>query len=306
MVENGKILWEKLRSAVRTAVHFLDNVIDINNYPMSIIAKVTKDNRKIGLGIMGFAEALIKLGIPYDSEEALKKAEEIMSVISKEALKKSQEIAEERGSFPNFKESIWDQRGYKNMRNASLTTIAPTGSISIIAGCSSGIEPLFAVSFIRNVLEGTKLLEVNPLFGEIAKKKGFYSEELMMEIAREGSIKHIESVPDDVKRLFVTAMDISPEWHVKMQAVFQKYIDNAVSKTINLPNDASVEDVRNTYLLAHKLKCKGITVYRYGSKKEQVLYLGSVLAKEKGESMQYVSASSEYSGGCPDPQCNFN
>ncbi|MCP8306498.1 MAG: ribonucleotide reductase, partial [archaeon] len=274
----------------------------VNKYPLLQIEKMTKGNRKIGLGVMGFADMLIKLGIPYDSKEALAIAEKLMSFISKEAIEKSRELAEERGSFPNFDGSLWERKGYRMLRNASLTTIAPTGSISIIAGCSSGIEPLFAVSFVRNVLEGTKLLEVNSTFEEIARKRGFYSEGLMMKIAKKGSIQD-EGIPEDVRRVFVTALDIEPEWHIRMQAAFQKYTDNAVSKTINLPHDATVEDVRNAYLLAYKLGCKGITVYRYGSKKEQVLYLGSVLSKDKGETLEYVSAESEYSGGCPASYC---
>jgi ribonucleoside-diphosphate reductase alpha chain len=297
------ILWDKLRYTVRASVHFLDNVIDVNKYPLPQIESITKANRKIGLGVMGFADMLIKLGIPYDSKDALMMAEKLMSFISKEAIQKSVELAEEKGSFPNFKGSLWEKKGYKMIRNATVTTIAPTGTISIIAGCSSGIEPLFAVSFVRNVLEGTKLLEVNPVFEEVAKRRGFYSADLMMEIAKKGSIQEIDGIPDDVKRLFVTALDIAPEWHVRMQAAFQKYTDNAVSKTINLPHDASVEDVRDAFLLAYKLGCKGITVYRYGSKKEQVLYLGSVLGVEKGETLEYVSADPEYSGGCPTPYC---
>ncbi|MGB9659630.1 MAG: vitamin B12-dependent ribonucleotide reductase [Nitrososphaerales archaeon] len=297
------ILWDKLRYTIRASVHFLDNVIDVNKYPLPQTESITKANRKIGLGVMGFADMLIQLGIPYDSEEALMTAEKLMNFISKEAIQKSVELADERGSFPNFDGSLWQKRGYKAIRNSTVTTIAPTGTISIIAGCSSGIEPLFAVSFVRNVLEGTKLLEVNPIFEEIAKKRGFYSADLMMEIAKKGSVQEIDGVPEDVKRLFVTALDIEPEWHVRMQAAFQKYTDNAVSKTINLPHDASVEDVRDAYLLAYKLGCKGITVYRYGSKKEQVLYLGSVLGMEKGETLEYVSADPEYSGGCPTPYC---
>ncbi|MCP8310520.1 MAG: vitamin B12-dependent ribonucleotide reductase [Candidatus Methylarchaceae archaeon HK01M] len=299
-----EIMWEELMDTVHTSVHFLDNVIDVNNYPLPQIEKMTKGNRKIGLGVMGFADMLLKLGIPYDSKEALTIAEKLMSFISKEAIEKSRELAEERGSFPNFDGSLWERKGYRMLRNASVTTIAPTGSISIIAGCSSGIEPLFAISFVRNVLEGTKLLEVNPTFEEIARKKGFYSEDLMMKIAKKGSIEDIEGIPEDVRRVFVTALDIEPEWHIRMQAAFQKYTDNAVSKTINLPHDATVEDVRNAYLLAYKLGCKGITVYRYGSKKDQVLYLGSVLRKEKGETLEYVSAESEYSGGCPASYCH--
>jgi ribonucleoside-diphosphate reductase alpha chain len=300
------ILLDKLKYTIRASVHFLDNVIDVNKYPLRQIESITKANRKIGLGVMGFADMLIKLGIPYDSEDALTMAEKVMGFISKEAIDKSVELAEERGSFPNFLGSLWEKRGYKRIRNSTVTTVAPTGTISIIANCSSGIEPLFAVSFVRNVLEGTRLLEVNSTFEEISKKRGFYSEGLMMEIAKKGSVQEIEGIPEDVKRLFVTALDIKPEWHVKMQAAFQNYTDNAVSKTINLPHNATVEDVRDAYILAYKLGCKGITVYRYGSKKEQVLYLSSVLGVEKGETLEYVSADSEYSGGCPTPFCGTN
>ncbi len=304
MVKNGEVDWEKLRRTVRLGVHFLDNVIDANKFPMPEVEQITKANRKIGLGVMGFADMLIQLKVPYDSNEALEAAEKVMKFISEEAIKKSIEMAEERGSFPNFKGSIWEKRGYSAIRNATLTTIAPTGTISIIAGVSSGIEPLFAVSYIRDVMEGTRLLEINPFFEEIAVKRGFYSEELMLEVARRGSIQQIESIPWDVRRLFVTALDIAPEWHVRMQAAFQKYVDNAVAKTVNLRPDATIEDVFNVFMLAYKLRCKGITVYRYGSKKSQVLYIGSILSRElAGE--EHVSAASEYSGGCPAWECHF-
>jgi ribonucleoside-diphosphate reductase alpha chain len=225
-----------------------------------------------------------------------------MKFINEKAVEKSQELAKSKGSFPNFRKSIWAKR-YKSLRNATLTTVAPTGTISIIAGCSSGIEPLFAVSFIRNVMEGTQLLEVNPLFEEIAIEKGFYSRELMARIAKVGSVQEFEEIPRNIRKLFVTAFDISPEWHVKMQAAFQKYTHNAVSKTINLPNNATVSDVEKSYWLAYELKCKGITVYRYGSKGEQVLYIGPVVGRERGETLQYVSADADYSGGCPAPYC---
>jgi ribonucleoside-diphosphate reductase alpha chain len=300
MVEDGKINWEKLKAAVREGVHFLDNVIDANRYPLKETDAITRGNRKIGLGVMGFADMLIKLKIRYDSEEALALGEKIMKFIEEEGHKKSIEIGEERGSFPNFDKSIYKDK-YKAMRNSTVTTIAPTGTISIIAGCSSGIEPIFAISFIRNVLSGTRLFETNPLFEMIAKERGFYSADLLENIAKTGSVQNIDGVPEDVKKLFVTALDIAPEWHVRMQAVFQKYTDNAVSKTVNLPAEATVEDVRKVYDLAWKLKCKGVTVFRYGSKPEQVLYIGEIQTKEG----KFVSAESEYAGGCPTKTCPF-
>ena len=271
-VKNGEIDWKKLKDVTWKAVHFLDNVIDMNKYPIPQIKKMTLANRKIGLGVMGFADMLIQLNIPYDSNEALELGEKIMSFIQKEAKQASIELGKERGSFPNFKGSIYDGK-YEAMRNATVTTIAPTGSISIIAGCSSGIEPLFAISFVRNVLdEEDRLYEINPYFEKIAKEMGFFSQELMRKIAdNNGSVQGIEEVPEEVQRIFVTALDISPEWHVRMQAAFQKYVDNATSKTINLRQDATVEDVKKAYMLAYQLKCKGITVYRYGSRPEQVI-----------------------------------
>jgi ribonucleoside-diphosphate reductase alpha chain len=300
MVENGKISWDKLRETVRNAVHFLDNVVDANVYPLKEIAEITRANRKIGLGVMGFADMLIMLGVPYDSEEALELGEQVMKFIEEEAHKKSREIGEARGSFPNFEKSIWKDR-YSAFRNATVTTVAPTGTISIIVGCSSGIEPLFAISFMRNVLGGARLFETNVLFEETAKARGFYSAKLLEEVARTGSVQKIAGVPDDVKRLFVTALDIDPVWHVKVQAAFQKSTDNAVSKTVNLPFEAKVEDVREIYDLAWQLKCKGVTVFRYGSKPEQVLYIGEIKTKEG----KFVSAQSEYAGGCPTMNCPF-
>jgi ribonucleoside-diphosphate reductase alpha chain len=300
IVEERKIDWERLRQTVRNGVHFLDNIVDENKYPMKEIDEITRANRKIGLGVMGFADMLIKLGIPYDSEEALSIGEKTMKFIEEEALKKSMELGEERGSFPNFDGSIWKDK-YPAMRNATVTTVAPTGTISIIAGCSSGIEPIFAISFIRNVLSGTRLFETNPLFETMSKERGFYSAKLLEEIARTGSVQKIEGVPDDIKRLFVTALDIKPEWHIKMQAAFQKHTDNAVSKTVNLPTEATAEDVRNIYELAWKLKCKGVTVFRYGSRPEQVLYIGEI----KTEKGKFISLASEYAGGCPTQNCPF-
>jgi ribonucleoside-diphosphate reductase alpha chain len=300
MAQNGALNWEKLQETVRNAVHFLDNVVDANVYPIKEIADITHANRKIGLGVMGFADMLIMLGVSYDSEEALKLGEQIMAFIEEKAHEKSVEIAKKRGSFPNFKGSIWADK-YPAFRNATVTTIAPTGTISIIAGCSSGIEPLFAVSFMRNVLNGARLFETNPLFEEMAKQKGFYSTKLLEEVARTGSVRKTKDVPDDVKRVFVTALDIAPVWHIKMQAAFQRSTDNAVSKTVNLPNDAKDTDVREIYDLAWKLECKGVTVFRYGSKPEQVLYIGEIKTKEG----TFVSAQSEYAGGCPTQNCPF-
>jgi len=300
MVQNRKINWNKLRETVRNAVHFLDNVVDKNRFPLKEIEETTKANRKIGLGVMGFADMLIKLGVPYNSEKALKLGEKIMKFVTEKAREKSVELGEERGSFPNFARSVWKDK-YHNLRNATITTIAPTGSISIIAGCSSGIEPLFAISFMRKVLEGTRLFETNTLFEMTAKKRGFYSAELLEEIARTGSVQEIEGVPKDVKSIFVTALDTEPEWHVRIQAAFQKFTDNAVSKTVNLPQEATVKDVEKVFWLAFKLKCKGITVYRYGSKPEQVLNIGEIRTEKK----RFVSAESEYAGGCPTKTCPF-
>jgi len=308
MVKDGEIDWEKLRRTVRIAVHFLDNVIDANRYPLSQIEKNTKANRKIGLGVMGLAELLSQLSMPYDSEEAISAAEKLMSFIFEEARKKSVELGEERGSFPNFVGSIWERNGYKAMRNATVTSIAPTGTISIIAGTSSGIEPLFAVAFVRNVM-GTQLFEVNPVFERTAKERRFYSTELMTKITRVGSIQSLKEIPEDVRGVFVTALDIAPEWHVRMQAAFQKYTDNAVSKTVNLPHEATLEDVRGVYLLAHRLKCKGITVYRYGSKGEQVLTFGSIQTPstvESGSSERpHAQVGSEFTGDCPSGVCSY-
>jgi len=280
--------WDRLREATRLAVHFLDNLIDVNKFPLPQIEKATKMTRKIGLGVMGWASLLIRLNIPYNSDEAVALAEKIMSFILEEATKKSLELGSQKGVFPAFKGSIYDKReGTAKMRNATLTTIAPTGTISIIAGpCSSGIEPLFAISYYRNVMDNDKLVEVDLLFEEIAKEKAFYSRELMEKIAETSSIQNIEGIPEDVKRIFVTAHDISPEWHVRMQAAFQKYVHNATSKTINFPHHAGVEEVRKAYLMAYESGCKGITIYRDRSREEQVLNIGSPEQKQEKKTLE--------------------
>jgi ribonucleoside-diphosphate reductase alpha chain len=269
--------WQKLKDITRRAVHFLDNVIEVNKYPLPQIEDMTKANRKIGLGVMGWADMLIRLSIPYNSPEAVALAEELMGFIQKEGKNASAALAEERGVFPNYAGSIYD--GKMLLRNATVTTIAPTGTLSIIAGCSSGIEPLFAVSYVRTVMEGTKLIEVNPHFEEVAKGKGFWTRKLMEQVAEKGTLHDFTEIPEEVRRVFVTAHDITPLEHVKMQGAFQKYVDNAVSKTVNFPHHASPKDVEDVYLLAYKLGCKGVTVYRDGSREEQVLSTGKTEQK---------------------------
>ncbi|MBE0428254.1 MAG: adenosylcobalamin-dependent ribonucleoside-diphosphate reductase [Thermoleophilia bacterium] len=304
LVKNSSMDWKRLGGLIDISVHFLDNVIDANRFPLAEITEMTNGNRKIGLGVMGFAEALIKLGIRYDSEEGLATGEKIMKFISERSIAKSREIARRRGSFPNFEGSLWQQRGLSEMRNSTVTTVAPTGTISVIAGTSSGIEPLFAISFVRDVMEGTRLLEVNPEFKRVAIERGFYSDDLMMRIAKTGSVQDVEQIPEDVRNLFRTAHDIMPEWHVRMQAAFQKHVDNAVSKTINLPREAGIDEVRKAYLLAYDLGCKGITVFRYGSKKQQVLYLtGDIMGN--GAEAEHLRAAPEFAGGCPTIDCEF-
>jgi ribonucleoside-diphosphate reductase alpha chain len=275
-----KIDYPKLAETVKITVRFLDNVIDVNKFPLPQIEEMTKKTRKIGLGVMGFADMLIELAVPYDSEEALKVAAEIMRFVQDEAGKASVELARERGVFPTFSGSIHDKPGGPKMRNASCTTIAPTGTLSIIAGCSSGIEPLFALSYTRNILDGARFVEVNLYFEEAARKGGFYSEELMHQLASGAKLNDIEGVPDEIKRLFVTAHEISPEWHVRVQAAFQRSTDNAVSKTVNFPHEATREDIGRVYMMAYDEGLKGITIYRDRSRDAQVLVTGR---EEKAE-----------------------
>jgi ribonucleoside-diphosphate reductase alpha chain len=288
-----EIDWDKLDKTVKSCIHFLDNVIDANRYPLPEIDFHTKENRKIGLGVMGWADMLLLLGIPYDSEEALNLADKIMSRIKEVGHAESRRLAEKRGVFPNWNRSFFYKDGNgERIRNSTVTTIAPTGTISIIAGCSSGIEPLFAVSYVRTVMDKTRMLEVNPIFERVARARGFYSEELMEKISKTNSIAEYDEIPEDVRRVFVTTHDVSPEWHVKMQAAFQKYTDNAVSKTINLAHDATVKDVEEAYLLAYKLGCKGITIYRDGSRAEQVLSTESTQGPD-GEKLEIEKRSRE-------------
>lgn len=280
--ENGgkaDVDYDKLGKVVKKAVHFLDNVIEVNRYPLPRIDEMTRGTRKIGLGVMGWADMLCKLGIPYNSQKAINLAEKLMHFIQDEARRASIELAEKRGVFPFFEKSIYKDLGVK-VRNATTTTIAPTGTLSIIAGCSSGIEPLFAISYIRNVMDNDELIEVNPLFKDVSTERGFYSDDLMRKIAKKGSVKDFQEIPADVQDVFVTAHDISPEWHVKMQASFQKYTDNAVSKTVNLGHEATKDDVRDVFIQAYKAYCKGVTIYRDGSREMQVLNIGEVKGKD--------------------------
>ena len=274
MVQDDQVNWKRLGEVVHLAVHFLDNVVEANNYPLPQIAQMTLGNRKIGLGVMGWADMLILLGIPYNTEEAIELAHKVMGFINKEGHAASQALAKSRGAFPNFKGSVYDKKGEALMRNATVTTIAPTGTISIMANSSSGVEPLFAVSYVRQVMDNDILVEVHPYFEAIAKERGFYSKELMQRIAEHGTLHNIDEIPEDIRNLFVTAHDISPEVHIRMQAAFQKHTDNAVSKTVNFTNGATIADVARVYELAYQLDCKGVTIYRDGSRDQQVLSVG--------------------------------
>jgi len=303
-VESGSLDWVKLKEAICWGVRFLDDVIEANKYPLLQIKEITFSNRKIGLGVMGFADLLINLRISYASENAVALASKIMRFFHEASLEASESLAEERGVFPNYEKSIYPAMNLK-LHNATVNTVAPTGSISIIAGCSSGIEPIFALSYVRNVLSGTRLFETHPIFEKELKCRGIYSKELMARIGKSGSIKNIQGVPEELKNIFVTSFDIAPEQHLGIQAAFQKYTDNSVSKTINLPSEATVEDVRSIYMMAYELKCKGITVYRYGTKKNQVLSFNTTSEAENEVEFDFIIADSEFSDGCRSGLCSF-
>ena len=293
--------YERLGSVVRKAVHFLDNVIDVNKYPLPQIDEMTRGTRKIGLGVMGWADMLCKLNISYNSQKAIALSEKLMHFIQEEARKESIELAKKKGVFPFFDKSVYKDLGLK-VRNATTTTIAPTGTLSIIAGCSSGIEPLFAISYIRNVMDNDELIEVNPLFRQIATIDGFYTDDLMRRIAKKGTIRDFPEIPKSVQNVFVTAHDISPEWHVRMQASFQKHTDNAVSKTVNLSHEATRDDVRDVFELAYRTNCKGVTIYRDGSRDMQVLNIGAVKGKEDAKNADEKAPDQKNTKIAPRPR----
>lgn len=297
----AQIDWDKLSDVVHDAVHFLDNVIDANRYPLEQIDHTTKQTRKIGLGVMGWADLLLELGIPYNSDEAVILGEKVMGFITDTARAASATLAQTRGAFPLF--DVSTLKDGAPMRNATVTTIAPTGTLSIIAGCSSGVEPVFAYVFIRNVMDGTEMVEVNPVLRRVLEERGLYSEELMREIAQAGSLAHVEAIPEDIRRVFVCAHDISPEYHIQMQAAFQRRTDNAVSKTVNFAHDATIADVRRVYKLAYELDCKGVTIYRDGSRDAQVLNIGKVNA-EKTQAAASASSAPASDALQPRPRPN--
>jgi len=329
MFIDGKIDWDKFKETIHTSVHFLDNVIDMNKYPIPEIAEVSRASRKIGLGIMGFGDLLYQLGVSYDSAEGVKWTNKILKFMKNEAKAKSISLAKDRGVFPVWKGSYYEKKGIK-IRNACQTTIAPTGTIGMICEASGGIEPNFAISYIKNVMDGTELIYTNKYFEKAAKERGFYSEDLMRDIARVGSVQNIDEIPEDIKRVFVTAQDIAPEWHVKIQAEAQKHIDSAVSKTVNFQNHATTKDIEESYIAAYKAKCKGITVYRDGSRDNQVLNIGEVKGKNKSGRQHQALKDQAYAGKskaeikkggiCPDcegklvmhegcstcPQCSYS
>ncbi|MBT8342631.1 MAG: TSCPD domain-containing protein, partial [Desulfatitalea sp.] len=276
MVSSQGIMYSRLKRTVRGAVHFLDNVIEINKYPLPEIEAASKRTRKIGVGVMGFADMLIRLGIPYDSRQAVETAQSVMAFIQKEARAASMALGRKRGNFPSYAGSVFDGSDYSHMRNATVTTIAPTGTISIIAGTTSGIEPIFAVAHYRQLRDGKKLPEIHPLFMAMAKKEGFHDAAMISKVVKSGSIADLPLVPERVRRLFQTAHDLSPQHHIDIQAAFQAHTDNAVSKTVNFPADAALNDVAQAFLYAARRGCKGITIYRYGSRRLQVLNMGNV------------------------------
>jgi ribonucleoside-diphosphate reductase alpha chain len=277
--------YHRLRNCVELAVRFLDNTIEMSKYPLPEIDRMVNGNRKIGLGVMGFADLLFRLNIPYNSEKAISLAEGTMSFIRMSARCASLKLAKERGTFENYEKSVFAGKEGCAYRNATITTIAPTGTLSIIANCSSGIEPLFALSFTRTVMDNDKLVEINPWFERTAKLRGLYSEELINKITNSGGISEMTEIPQDVRNVFVTAHDVSPKWHIRMQTAFQKYTDNAVSKTVNLPRNATKSNVRAIYNQAYELGCKGVTIYRDGSKENQVLTFG-----EKPKEDEFLTA----------------
>lgn len=297
--EKNALNFDKLAQTVKKAVHFLDNVIEVNKYPLAEIDNMTRGTRKIGLGIMGWADMLCALQIPYNSQQAIDMADKVMGFIQDNAQKASQELAEQKGVFPYYDDSVFAKKGLK-LRNATTTTIAPTGTLSLIAGVSSGIEPIFAISYIRNVMDNNELVEVNPVFKNAAVKGNFYSDDLMKQIAKSGTVKYMEEIPKEVRDIFVTAHDVRPEWHVKMQAAFQRHTDNAVSKTVNLSHDATTDDVREVFTLAYKAQCKGVTIYRDGSRDLQVLNIGKVQGKEASDNQPLPDGDNVYCDSCND------
>ena len=319
-VKDGEIDWGRLEYVVRLSTRFLDDVIDANKFPVEKIERMARTTRKIGLGYMGFADLLVMLRIPYNTGDALETGEKVMSFLDEISHDESHRLAEERVVFPGWYGSLHEKNGI-TMRNSTTTTIAPTGTISIIANCSSSIEPLFALAYVRHVLNGQELMEANPFLEEILKERGLYSDGLMQEIAKTGTLHGIE-LPGDIKNIFVTAHEIDPEWHVLMQATFQRYCDSGVSKTINLPTTATPEDIAKAYMMAHELHCKGITVYRDRSKSEQVLYSGSESRKEKEEEKvrpdserqtleliakvpeKYLKLDATFDPACPTGRCD--
>lgn len=282
--ENGvySFDWDKLKATAKKAVHFLDNVIDANKYHLKEIDFMTKQTRKVGLGVMGWADALLRLKIPYNSEQAVRLAETVMRAVTEAGREESRELAKARGTFPLFQESTLDQE--LPQRNATVTTIAPTGTLSLLASCSSGVEPIFGYVYIRNIMDGTEMIEVNPILREVLEERGLYSDELMKKIAKQGSLEGIEEIPEEIRRVFVSAHEVSPEFHIRMQAAFQRHTDNAVSKTVNFCNSATREEVAEVYKLAFRLGCKGVTIYRDGSRSEQVLNIGKVKKDGQEES----------------------